>query len=88
MKNLILIVFSILIYSCGPTASEVAASKPAPKKHLGYVGSFLPLNDGQYEIITIGDCEYIKGWVGSGNGGGYLCHKGDCSNPIHIYKNQ
>jgi hypothetical protein len=40
-----------------------------------------------YKIITIDRCEYIIGTdYKAYNGGYFMTHKGNCSNPIHLYK--
>jgi hypothetical protein len=76
------ILMTISLTACGPTKSEVEAN---PEKYeTPKVIDFGYSSDG-YQIIKIGDCEYIKGWAGVGNGGPFLTHKGDCSNPNHVY---
>ena len=44
--------------------------------------------EGDLEILTIDNCEYIvfKDNKGSNHGFGYMAHKGNCSNPIHLYR--
>ena len=44
--------------------------------------------EGDLEILLIEDCEYIvfKDGRGSNHGFGYMSHKGNCKNPIHIYQ--
>jgi hypothetical protein len=37
-----------------------------------------------YAVITIEGCEYIQWRSGEDRGG--ICHKGNCSNPIHQQK--
>jgi len=43
--------------------------------------------EGDLEILVIEGCEYIvfKDGRGSNHGFGYMSHKGNCNNPIHIY---
>lgn len=33
-----------------------------------------------YDVVTIDDCEYLQTYWSYG---GYMAHKGNCSNPIH-----
>ncbi len=40
----------------------------------------LTSGDIKYDLITIDDCEYLKRYSSYG---GYMAHKGNCSNPIH-----
>jgi len=35
-----------------------------------------------FEIITVDGCEYLERFAGYG---GFLAHKGNCSNSIHAY---
>ena len=44
--------------------------------------------EGDLEILLIEGCEYIvyKEGQGSNHGFGYMSHKGNCKNPIHIYR--
>ena len=46
------------------------------------------IQEGDLEILTIDNCEYIvfKDYKGSNHGFGYMAHKGNCSNPIHVYR--
>ena len=46
----------------------------------------IPVED--VEIITVDGCEYIiyKHSPRSNTGFGFMAHKGNCSNPIHIYR--
>ena len=39
----------------------------------------------KYDILLVDGCEYIK--IGSGNFQ-MMAHKGNCTNPIHVYSNQ
>lgn len=42
---------------------------------------------GDFEIIVIDSCEYIiyKETDGSNKAYGFMAHKGNCKNPIHLY---
>ena len=44
---------------------------------------------GHYEVLLIDNCQYIlfSEKVGINLGYGYLSHKGNCSNSIHLYQN-
>jgi hypothetical protein len=70
---LIVILLSVLMVGCG-------SSKNFTTIHIN--------NDTlKYEIVTIDKCEYIIGTDNGGyNGGYFMAHKGNCSNPIHLYK--
>jgi len=40
-----------------------------------------------HKIVVIDDCQYILYDITFGyNGYGMLTHKGNCNNPIHVYK--
>lgn len=59
-------------------------------KNEGFVGWYNAINhDGlikDHRVITIDNCQYIMYDAGSGySGNGFLAHKGNCNNPIHIY---
>ena len=43
---------------------------------------------GDVEIITLDGCEYLiyKKTKGNNQGFGFMSHKGNCKNPIHIYR--
>lgn len=89
MKKIILSLFVLsCLVACGPSAEEIAAKEkkgwinPETHNHLVFENGLLA---NHYSIIKIGNCEYIKGWAGSMDGGPFLTHKGDCSNPIHVY---
>lgn len=45
------------------------------------------IKEGDMEILFIDECEYIvfKDGMGTNHGFGYMAHKGNCKNPIHIY---
>ena len=45
------------------------------------------LHEGDVEIITIDGCEYIiyEYPARSNLGFGFMAHKGNCKNPIHVY---
>lgn len=36
-----------------------------------------------HEVVAIDGCEYLKTHAGSGSA---LTHKGNCHNPIHVYR--
>jgi len=74
----------IIVYSCGPSKAEIEAH-PELYNNTTKAVEFSRASE-NYSIFKIGDCEYIKGWGGAHDGGPYVTHKGDCSNPIHIYK--
>lgn len=84
-KILFIIAVMIGFYGCGPSKAEILAHPEKYGKSYQNSISFGYYSDG-YSIVKIGNCEYLKGWAESGDGGPYLTHKGDCSNPIHIYK--
>ena len=46
------------------------------------------IQEGDLEILVIDECEYIvfKDKRGSNHGFGYMAHKGNCSNPLHFYR--
>lgn len=45
------------------------------------------LDEGSMETVIIDGCQYLiyKEAMGSNLGHGYMAHKGNCNNPIHIY---
>lgn len=45
----------------------------------------VPSWHGDLHVIVIDKCEYLCGYLG-GNGGYVLCHKGNCKNPVHAYR--
>lgn len=47
------------------------------------------ITKGDVEIIIIDGCEYIvyKETDGANKAFGFMSHKGNCTNPIHIYNN-
>ena len=47
------------------------------------------LKHGDLETITIEGCDYLifmEDMKGSNKGFGFMTHKGNCNNPIHIYQ--
>jgi len=78
---------AIICQSCNDETYEQRAARLKEQGNLLPESTFeySPLNT--YKVIKIGNCEYIAGWGGQGNGGPYLTHKGDCSNPIHKFMN-
>lgn len=74
----------IIVYSCGPSKAEIVAHSELYNKENNI--EYHSDDYGNYSIIKVDGCEYIKGWGGTYHGGPFLTHKGNCSNPIHIYK--
>jgi hypothetical protein len=81
--GLALVIGITLMVSCGPSAAEKAAR--AKEVFETRKGNLEVMSNSQYTLIRIGSCEYIKGWIGGSDGGPFFTHKGDCSNPIHVY---
>ena len=70
MKYILLIVTTILGMSCTSNAPE--------NERLSYDQKSLNAT----KVFTKGDCEYLIYTFGNG---GWMTHKGNCSNPIHVY---
>ena len=71
MKQIYLILgLLILLSSCN-------SNPPESGKHITSVEGL------DFEMIVIDGCEYLRRSAGYA---GYLAHKGNCTNPIHIYK--
>ena len=65
-----MLIFSVLITGCSNIMPDVDSR----------------VQQRNYNIITIENCEYIEFDEGTGNMRVYsLTHKGNCSNPIHQY---
>lgn len=73
---------AIICQSCGETNEEMKA-RMEKEGNVVSVDNVLV----HYQVVKIGNCEYITGWKGDYHGGPFLTHKGDCSNPIHKFIN-
>lgn len=82
MKKLILLVSFLLIAGCnaGPAAEQPATSNQ-------WWGAKFTVQEGESKnwedhVVIIDKCEYL--FYGQGHDE-KLTHKGNCSNPVHIY---
>ena len=73
--------------------SLIACEQPKPPEEDTQIEStaekaILGVAKGDVEVIIIEDCEYIlyKKTKGNNQGFGFMSHKGNCNNPIHIYQ--
>ncbi|NNF22002.1 MAG: hypothetical protein HKN67_08675 [Saprospiraceae bacterium] len=86
MKKSLILIGSIVIcfnYSCAEPQSE----NEDPVEHNTEL-LIHQLPEGDLEFFEIEGCEYIifKDGMGTNHGFGYMTHKGNCKNPIHIYR--
>lgn len=80
----LLLLFAILLFiGC---EEKFAPEKESKTEHEAE-NSIHNVTVGDVEIIIIDGCEYIiyKERNGNNQGYGYMAHKGNCKNPIHIY---
>lgn len=87
MKLFFAIIISMVFlsfFACEPPIPE----EDTPLEHKAE-SMIHQIPEGDLEILKIEGCEYIiyKEIEGSNRGFGYLSHKGNCKNPIHIYQN-
>lgn len=75
MKNIVLILFTFLLYACGQTREEQAQMEKD-----NYVKIY-PLNKADIEIYTYQGCNYIV--CGYPTDRTWGAHMGNCPNPIH-----
>ncbi len=75
---------AILLISCEPEVEkEVEIDSELEKTTEEIIKS---LYNDDAEIITIDECEYIViKYTFSKDSYGFMTHKGNCSNPIHVY---
>jgi hypothetical protein len=87
MKRTIIIIFisiSILNYSCeqSPQKDEDSVVEHDAESIIHNIP------EGDLEILEIDGCEYIiyQDARNANLGYGYMAHKGNCKNPVHIYR--
>ena len=82
----VLLIISVFFtfYSCEPPIPEEDTQLEHKAETMIH-----EIPDGDLEILEIEGCEYIiyKEIEGSNRAFGYMSHKGNCKNPIHIYQN-
>ena len=83
MKNsiAILVCFIFLLTGC---EEQTKNEEDTPLEH-DVESTIHSIKEGDVEIISIDDCDYIvfKEKVGANHAYGYMAHKGNCKNPIH-----
>lgn len=87
LKTVVLLLAMWLFQSCGQTA---APTEEDSSVEAAAETSLRALHEGDVEVVEIDGCEYlvyekIDVHVHS-RGFGFMAHKGNCKNPIHIYR--
>ena len=87
MKKTLIVIFtsiSILNYSCEQPKQKDEDSVVEHKTEL----LIHNIPEGDLEILEIEGCEYIvyQDARNANLGYGYMSHKGNCKNPIHVYR--
>lgn len=82
---IIALLFLFLLVSCEPV-SDKSETTPSILQTENLINK-MDIHD--LEILEIENCEYIfyKKGLGTNKGFGFMAHKGNCKNPIHIYNN-
>lgn len=80
MKNLVLLIFPLLIFSCIEPKPELEIK--STYNSFQEVSNDMPINSiGQVKVVLIDSCEYI--FLAGSHGEVGFCHKGNCKNIIH-----
>lgn len=67
MKNILIILLSVIVFGCDPDPKETLKTV-----NLGGV---------EFYVVNMEGCDYL--WRSNGNGTHNIIHKGNCSNPVH-----
>lgn len=84
LHNLITVASIMLLSACS-SMPENSVAEPKNEIDIGIKIDSLKPED--FEIIEIDGCEYViyKSAPASNIGFGFMAHKGNCKNPMHIY---
>lgn len=87
MKLIVLLLASVSILTLSSCDKKKVPEEDTTIEHEAEKGIHAVIH-GDAEIIIIDGCEYMiyKAKIGSNRGYGFMAHKGNCKNPIHIYR--